>query len=353
MTEQKMIRLAFVGLGCMGQCAHLRNYASLPGCQVAAAAEIRPRTAERVAAKYGIPALYDNLHEMMKKDAPDAVVCCQPFQRHALLLPELLPYGKPIFIEKPLAGSLEAGEALWAAIDRAESWVMVGYHKRSDPAVMHACDLIQKFKESGEIGKMRYVRLLMPAGDWIAGGFWDYVDAGDPQPTMALEAPPSDLDAAGYDEYVRFVNYYIHQINLLRRLLGESYRAAYMDPSGVLMAAQSNSGIAASIEMSPYQTTVDWQESALIAFERGYVKVELPAPGAVNRPGRVEVLRDPGNGATPMMYSPHLPWVHAMRRQAELFVAAVRGEVPIPCDASEALEDLRVARDCLRLWQHI
>jgi len=218
---------------------------------------------------------------------------------------------------------------------------------------MYAHDLIQRFRASNEIGAMRYVRILMPAGDWIAGGFWDYIDAGDPREDLEVETAPSDLDAEGYAEYVTFVNYYIHQVNLLRHLLGESYEVTYADPSGVLLVARSASGIAATIEMSPYQTTIDWQESALVAFEKGYVKLELPAPVAVNQPGHVETLRDPGNGVTPKLVSFHLPWVHAMRRQAENFIAAVRGERSPMCDAAEALEDLKVARDYLRLWKNI
>lgn len=353
MTEKQPVRIAFVGVGGMGQCAHLRNYAALPECNVVAIAELRTQTAAKVAANYNVPAVYTDVHEMIEKEAPDALVCSQPFQRHAVLLPELLPYGKPIFIEKPLTGSLEAGEQLLETIKNSSTMVIVGYHKRSDPATIYAYDLIQRYRESNEIGAMKYVRILMPAGDWIARGFWDYVDAGDPREELEAESAPSDLDAEGYAEYISFVNYYIHQVNLLRHLLGESYEVTHADPSGVLLVARSASGIAATIEMSPYQTTIDWQESALVAFEKGYVKLELPAPVAVNRPGSVETLRDPGNGATPEVTSPHLPWVHAMRRQAENFVAAVRGECPPMCDASEALEDLKVARSYLRLWKNI
>jgi len=353
MSSKDPVRIAFVGVGCMGQCAHLRNYAAIPECNVVAIAELRKQTAIQVAAKYNVPAVYTDVHEMIRKEAPDALVCSQPFQRHAVLLPELLAYGKPIFIEKPLAGSLEAGEQLLKAIQDSGTLVMVGYHKRSDPATMYVHDRIQQYRASREIGATRYVRILMPAGDWIAGGFWDYIDAGDPREELNIEPRPTDMDRKGYDEYVTFVNYYIHQVNLLRHLLGESYKVTYADPSGVLLVAQSASGIAATIEMSPYQTTIDWQESALVAFERGFVKLELPAPVAVNRPGRVEVLNDPGNGTTPEKTVPHLPWVHAMRRQAENFIAAVRGEHSPMCDAAEALEDLRIARDYLRLWKHI
>ena len=41
-------RIGFVGTGGMGQCAHLKNYAVLPECEVVAIAEIRPRLAERL-----------------------------------------------------------------------------------------------------------------------------------------------------------------------------------------------------------------------------------------------------------------------------------------------------------------
>ena len=125
--------------------------------------------------------------------------------------------------------------------------------------------------------------------------------------------------------------------------------AARLDPAGVLLVAESDSGVTGTIEMSPYVTTVDWQESALVAFERGYVKLELPAPLANNRPGRVEILRDPGGGAAPETIVPTLPWVHAMRQQAINFVKVCKGEMKPPCDAAEAVEDLKVARDYIRL----
>jgi len=114
---------------------------------------------------------------------------------------------------------------------------------------------------------------------------------------------------------------------------------------------ESESGVTCSIEMTPYRTTVDWQESALVAFEKGKVTLELPAPLAINRPGAVEVLRDPGDGAVPTVSRPQFPWVGAMRQQAANFLAAVRGEKPPMCVAAEALEDLKLAREYIRLWK--
>jgi len=345
------VRIGFVGVGAMGQCAHLRNYCSIAGCEVVALAEIREKTGAAVARRYDIAAVYTCFEQMLEQEQLDALVASQPYDRHAILLPQLAQAGKPIFIEKPLSNGVASGERIRQCLEEAGTWVMVGYHKRSDPACRYAKEEVEGLKTSGELGALRYVRVLMPAGDWIAGGFWDLIDQEDIAGDLERETPPDDLGEEAFRAFDRFVNYYIHQVNLLRFFLGEPYRVTYADPSGVLLVGESSSGVPCTIEMSPYVTTRDWQESVLIAFERGYVKVELPAPLAFNRPGRVEVLRDPGAGTTPTVVRPQLPWVHAMRQQAIHFVAAVKGEREPACGAGEALEDLRVARQYLRLWK--
>ena len=189
----------------------------------------------------------------------------------------------------------------------------------------------------------------MPAGDWIAEGDRDLIKTDEGVPSLPVDPPPSDLDEAAQREHEVFVNYYIHQVNLMRHLLGEDYGISYVDPSGVLLAVQSRSGVAGTIEMSPYRTTIDWQEEALIAFEHGTVRLEVPAPLASNRPGRVTIFKDPGGDAPAETVRPQLPWTHAMRQQAIHFPNAIRGESTPLCEADEALRDLEVARDYIRI----
>jgi len=343
------VRIGFVGVGGMGQCAHLKNYVTVPDCEVVAIAEIREGLGKKVAARYGVPKVYSNHKEMLEKEKLDGIVASQPFTRHGVLISELVKAGIPVFTEKPLAGSIEAGQKILDALETSGTWHMVGYHKRSDPATMYAKKEIDRLKETEELGKLRYVRILMPAGDWVANGFIDLISSDDKMPELEFDPPAGDMDEATYGSYIGFVNYYIHQVNLLRHLLGEPYEVKYADPSGVMLATQSPSGAAGVIEMTPYGTTVDWQESALVAFQKGYIKIDLPAPLASNRPGRVEIMRDPGDGATPQTIVPTLPWVHAMRRQAMNFVSAIKGEMKPMCEAAEAMEDLKVARQYIRL----
>lgn len=341
------VRICFVGVGTMGQCAHLRNYAVLPECEVVALAELRPGLAEAVARKYGVPRVYASHEELFANEDVDAIVAAQPFTRHGTLLPELLQAGKPVFIEKPLAGSVEQGERVLAAMRESGTWIMVGYHKRMDPATVAAVAEIGRLRETGELGRLKYVRVTMPPGDWIAGGFDDLVTSDEALPAMAMDPGPSNMTAQEHKEYLVFVNYYIHQVNLLRHLLREPYQVVYADPSGVVLVARSESGVAGCIEMAPYQTTVDWHEEALVGFEQGYVRLRLPAPLARNRAGAVEMYRDPGGGKAPEVVRPVLPWGHAMRAQAERFVRAVRGDEDPACGAEEALEDLRIAEQWL------
>ena len=129
----------------------------------------------------------------------------------------------------------------------AHAW---GYHKRSDPATEYAKQAIEEWKRSGECGKMRYIRLSMPPGDWIAGGFTDFINSSEPTGNLESDPAPDDMDVATASEYTGFVNYYIHQVNLLRHLLGESYAVSYADPAKVLFVAHSASGVPCTIEMA-------------------------------------------------------------------------------------------------------
>lgn len=343
------IRIGFVGVGTMGQCAHLRNFATLPECTVVAIAEIRREAGAAVAARYGVKKTYPDHRAMFAAEKLDGIVASQPYHRHGILLPDLYQAGMPILTEKPLARSIEAGERLVNALAASKARHYVGYHKRSDPASMFAHKEIARLRETGELGAMRYVRILMPAGDWIAGGFNDVVTTQETTPPLEEDPVPADMGPESRKAYDSFVNYYIHQVNLMRHLMGESYRVSYADPSATLLVVHSHTGVPGTIEMSPYCTTVAWQEEILVAFERGFVRIELPAPVTINRPGRVTLYRDPSADATPFEMRPELPWTSAMRQQAVNFIRAIKGEKTPLCEAAEAIEDLRIARDYMTL----
>ena len=343
------VRIGFVGVGQMGQMAHLRNYCLLGDCEVVALAEPRAETARLVADRYGIAKVYGDHREMLATERLDGIVASQPFACHAALVPQLHRAAMHLFTEKPLAVMPEAGAVLAASAAETGCVHMVGYNKRSDPAVDAAKRIIDGWKSSGQAGPMRYVRLTMPPGDWIAGGFDGLLDAGDPRPEPLSQEPrPTGMDEGLYGEYVAFVNYYIHQVNLMRHLLGEPYRVTFADGARRVFVGESDSGVTTTLEMAPFQTATAWEESALVGFEHGYVRLDLPAPLARHRSGLVETCLDRPD-AEAVRTRPVLPWEDSMRRQAANFVRVCRDEIAPPCDAAEAVEDLRVAYDYIQL----
>ncbi|MCM8767126.1 MAG: Gfo/Idh/MocA family oxidoreductase [Candidatus Omnitrophica bacterium] len=348
--KNRKVRIIFVGVGSMGQCAHLKNYVLIPDCEVVAICEIRENLGKKVMERYGIKNFYKNFDDLIEKEDFDGIVASQPFTRHYVILKEILKAKKPVFIEKPLASSVEIGEKILEMVKKAKTFLMVGYHKRSDLASIYVKNLVDKFKNSEEIGKLKYIRITMPPGDWIQGGFKDLITTDEKLPeNIEFDPKPENINEEDFREYIDFVNYYIHQVNFMRFLFGEDYKVKFADKSKILMVVESNSGIPGIIEMAPYKTSFTWEEKILICFEYGYIELSLPAPLASNISGKVKIYKDK---PTPQTIIPQFPPISAMYQQSINFIKAIKGEIKPPVDAEEALKDLKIAKEYFDLLKN-
>ncbi|NLG24559.1 MAG: Gfo/Idh/MocA family oxidoreductase [Clostridiales bacterium] len=341
------LRIAFLGCGYMGQNAHMKNYFELRDqCDIVAIAEARPGLGKAVAAHYGVPHVFERYDQMLGSVEFDAVVSAQPFSNHIHIVPMVLESGKPMLTEKPLCVRPDNAVKLADLADRHRVLHMVGYHKRSDLASEYAKALVDEWRGSGEFGKLRLIRISMPPGNWV-GGAPRPITTDESYPPIEAESPPDEFPGQLGKDYISFVNYYIHQVNYLHFMLGEPLAVDYADRSGVMLAASGDSGVCATLEMAAYETRDDWQEEIFIAFERGTIRVQLPAPLADRQPGRVFVMR--GKREELMTTAEiTLPRVAAMQNQAKNFIAAAKGERPAPCDSRRAADDLRFAADYIR-----
>ncbi len=347
------LRLAFVGAGYMGQNAHLLNYLNLPEeCTVVALAEKKPELARLVGERCGIPHVFGDFADLVASGvAYDAVVSAQQFRNHCNVVPMILAQRKPLLTEKALCLGMDTAKKLVDCADKSGTFHMVAYHKRSDPATEYAKAVVDEWRASGEFGKMRLVRIHMPVGNWQAYTPRLY-NTDEPYPFYEPEPFPAGYTKEMGEAQFRFVNYYIHQVNYLRHMLGEPYELDYAAPSGALLAIKSRSGVCGVLEMEPYSLKEGWGETITVCFEHGSVHVELPEPLAARRSGTVSVMRDKAGGAG-YAQAPRLPAVSAMQNQAKNFLAAVRGEKLPPCASPEAAEDIRIATDYIaRMFAH-
>jgi len=165
----KKVKLGFLGVGFMGQLAHLQNYAALEECEILGVTDVKQKQAARVAAAYGVPKVYPSVGEMLADPDIDAVVAAQSFDNHVNIVCDVLNAGKHILTEKPLCVYPQNGKVLVECALKNKKIHMVANHKRSDPATEYALKVIRSWKASGEMGKMNYIRITMPPGDWIGG----------------------------------------------------------------------------------------------------------------------------------------------------------------------------------------
>lgn len=338
----KQLSIGFVGVGSMGQSAHLKNFAILPECKIVALAEPRPGLAESVSRKYSIPRTYGDAQEMLEHEDLDGIVAIQPFNRNLQIVAPLYTAGIPILSEKPLAVSAEIGRQMIQALAQTAARHFVGYHKRSDPASVRARAMIRELRTLGTLGDLQYVRVTMPPGDWVQGGFNDLLRSDEPVPETR---PDAEVDPA----YLSFINYYIHQVNLIRFLLDETFEVTFADENGLLLGGRSESGVTVLLEMAPWHQQVGWNETALTCFQKGWVKLDLPAPLASHVSGTVSVFGDTSDDGAPRLITHPPEPTHAMLAQASAFLAAIRGQETPLCPAEDAVIDLDIAAQYINL----
>ena len=122
------IKIGFVGTGGIAN-HHLRTLAQLDEAELVAFCDVVEEKALAAAGEYGGRA-YSHYEALYDSEALDAVYICLPPFAHAQ--PELaaIERGLPIFVEKPVATSLEQARAVEAAIRRQNLISAVGYHWR-------------------------------------------------------------------------------------------------------------------------------------------------------------------------------------------------------------------------------
>jgi predicted dehydrogenase len=345
------VKIGFVGCGAMGQTAHLANFATIPDCEIVALAEGRRKTAELVAQRYGIPRVYPN-HRAMLESEPDidAVVAIMGYWLHPSVVTDILNAGKHLMTEKPICLRLDNAKKMAALAEEKGLIYMVGYMKRSLPASVAAVEKIQEWKRSGAAGPMNYLRASMPPGDWTFGIQWG-INAGDPPPAyegVEPESPPEWMGKEFGEKYNAFVNYYIHQVNMIRYLLGEDYRVVFADKSEAVMVGESESGITVLLEMKGHGSRRSWEERYMVSFENGLIDLSVPAPMAQQNGGEVRFYWGGDDSNPPRWEQPVMPPVWSMLAQARHFVECVRDGKPCRSPASEAVKDLEVAEQYIK-----
>lgn len=150
------LKVAIIGLGGMGA-LHAGIVASLPGCIVVAAVDREPRLVRIASKAISTVRFYTDTREMLNDEKPDVVYICTPPTTHLPLAREILgSQNRPraLFVEKPLATSLEDAVQMADLAQNYGTVAGVGFQRRFLPTIRKTKELL----DAGEIGDLLLAR---------------------------------------------------------------------------------------------------------------------------------------------------------------------------------------------------
>lgn len=132
-----MLKVGVFGVGHLGK-FHLNNWKEIPGVELVGFYDPNDANAKEVSEKYNLKR-FDDLHELLDKiDAADVVA---PTDHHFLLCENAVKKGKHVFVEKPLAQTMDEAHALVKLVKESNVKFQVGHVERFNPAFLAVKDL--------------------------------------------------------------------------------------------------------------------------------------------------------------------------------------------------------------------
>jgi myo-inositol 2-dehydrogenase/D-chiro-inositol 1-dehydrogenase len=154
MTTQ--LNVGLIGAGRIGR-VHAENLAyRIPQVNLSAVADVFLDAAEKCAADYQIPSVFQDPQAIFDDENIDAVIICSSTDTHAQFISAAAAAGKHVFCEKPIALDLAVIDAALEAVDKNGVKLQLGFNRRFDPNFKQARDMVA----AGKIGMPHIVHII-------------------------------------------------------------------------------------------------------------------------------------------------------------------------------------------------
>jgi predicted dehydrogenase len=145
--------VAVVGCGGVSS-AHFSAYASHPDAELVAAVDVRSDLAESSARRWHAQRWYSSVAEALADPEVQIVDLCLPHNLHAPVATQAAKAGKHVFVEKPIANTLEEADRMITAAEENGVVLMVDQTKR----YQNRHRRIKELLDGGYIGRPLLVR---------------------------------------------------------------------------------------------------------------------------------------------------------------------------------------------------
>ncbi len=165
------LRVAVIGAGYWGPNL-VRNLNEAPGADPVAVADLSDERLETIHKRFPAVRTTKDHRQLLADPTIDAVCLATPVGTHRPLAEEAFAAGKHVFVEKPIAGTIEDAEAIIRAAESARKTLMVGHTFVYNPAVVNVRERIAR----GDLGRIYYVdsqRVNLGLHQFDVNALWD------------------------------------------------------------------------------------------------------------------------------------------------------------------------------------
>jgi predicted dehydrogenase len=154
--KNMMTKICMIGGGRVGKLHSTSLQQYIPYGHVVCLVEQAPEILKQTGDEFGIGGRFSSLEEALGKSDFDAVIITTPTFTHKNLAVMAAEKGKHVFLEKPMAMSLEECDAIMAACEKNGVHLQLGFMRHFDEDFALAFDRIQ----AGEIGEPMLIKSL-------------------------------------------------------------------------------------------------------------------------------------------------------------------------------------------------
>ena len=149
--------MGIVGCGRVTETRHLPALRYLDSVEVVALADISVERLNKVADQFDIKARYASYQRLLEDASADAVALCVPAHSHVRVALDALSAGKHLFVEKPLALTLDDADLLIDRVKDSRLKAVVGFNLRQHRLIRQARQILQK----SDLGKLHMIRSVL------------------------------------------------------------------------------------------------------------------------------------------------------------------------------------------------
>jgi predicted dehydrogenase len=131
------------------------SFQKIPNVSIVGVADPNEKGRLDAARRIGAPHAYADYREMLEKERPQLVAICPYYvERRLEMTQAAAEVGAHVYMDKPMAVSLEEADAMVAVAEKHKICLAVAHHLRLVPAVVHLKTLL----EGGLIGELLEIR---------------------------------------------------------------------------------------------------------------------------------------------------------------------------------------------------